>query len=100
MRCPFLASISPVFMELRGAQPVQEQRNVLMLEDTDVPKRRLVDLEHDFWRVFVWRELNYGCHAAWIFPNGRRVHFLPKEFLPQLLNELICFHGSRFMPPG
>jgi hypothetical protein len=94
MLADFVPLVLPVFMELRGAQPVQEQRNVLMLEDTDFSKCRLVDLEHDLWRVFVWRELDHSCHAARIFPTGRRVHFLADQFVAEFLNELICLHGS------
>ena len=32
--------------------------------------------------------------------SGRRVHFLAEEFTAELLEQLVCFHGSLVTQPG
>ena len=86
-------SVSPVFMELNGAQFVHEQPNVFVVKDADFSPLRQTDPEGDLRRLVIRCDLNHGRHTARIFTSGRRVDLLSEQFLAKLLNELICFHG-------
>ena len=65
-----------------------------MIEDADFSIMRQVDLEDDLRGVLIWCDLGYRGHTSWIFTHGRRVHHLSEQFLAELLDQLICFHGS------